>query len=96
MNCVTEQVYDVLRHTNVITNSDTLSAWTGRCGSYLRSIWSKEMQASMDALVVLYFKLHQEKGATTNTAHQAVMEDMQRLIWTNIQARVMGKLECIA
>ncbi|WP_417781807.1 DUF6626 family protein [Terasakiella pusilla] len=96
MHCVTEQVYDVLRDTNVITNIDTLSNWTGRCGSYLRSIWSKENQASTDALVVLYFKLHEQKGKVENAAHQAVLEDMQRLIWLNVQTRVMSKLEGIA
>ena len=95
MSCITEQVYEILRDAGVVTNIDTLSRWAGRCASYMRSIHSKQIGASTDALLVLYFKLHEQKNITNNQNHAAVVDDMQKLLWINIQSRVMRKLEAI-
>jgi hypothetical protein len=96
MICITQQIYATMKENGIINSLQELSVLCGKKQSYLRSLYSKRLPCSLDAMLVLYASLHRLIHQTTNPAHAAIMSDMQRLLWLNIETRATQKLDTAA
>lgn len=92
MTCITRDVYDTLSQYYDLS-SNQLSRHCGRSKSYLRSLWARGAEPSLEAMFCLYCSLNDFAENAEEETEKGKITDVTDRVWSEMERQAANLLE---